>query len=143
MDLYVYSRQALEAAAPHEVPHVVISITSSPDDVARLRTNDARVGVLRLSFPDVEVASDLHPEGALFSKDHAAQVWSFVQEHRAKIERIIVHCDAGKSRSPAVAAAIARVLDGDDAQFFGGRYTPNMRVYRMLLEVAPARPASP
>ena len=45
-----------------------------------------------------------------------------------------MHCDAGKSRSPAVAAALARVLDGDDAHFFGGRYTPNMRVYRTLLE---------
>ena len=58
-------------------------------------------------------------------------------EHRAKVERSIVHCDAGKSRSPGVAAALARVLDGDDASYFGGRYTPNARVYRTLLEVAP------
>ena len=137
MDIFVYSRQALEAAAPHEVPHIVISITSSPDDVARLRRNAACLGVLRLAFPDVEVASELHPENALFSREHAERLWSFVKEHRAKVERIIVHCDAGKSRSPAVAAALARVLDGDDASYFGGRYTPNMRVYRTLLEHAP------
>jgi predicted protein tyrosine phosphatase len=136
MEIYVYSRQALEAAAPHEVPHIVISITSSPGDQARLRNNGARLGVLRLSFPDVEVASELHPEGELFSREHAAQVWRFVEEHRSKMERIIVHCDAGKSRSPAVAAALARILDGDDAAYFGGRYVPNMRVYRLLLELA-------
>jgi predicted protein tyrosine phosphatase len=137
MDIFVYSRQALDAAAPHEVPHVVISITSSPDDVARLRNNGARLGVLRLAFPDVEVASELHAEGTLFSREHAERLWAFVAEHRATVERIIVHCDAGKSRSPAVAAALARVLDGDDASYFGGRYTPNMRVYRTLLELAP------
>lgn len=137
MDIFVYSRQALDAAAPHEVPHVVISITSSPDDVARLRNNAACLGVLRLAFPDVEAASELHPESTLFSKQHAERLWSFVEEHRAKVSRIIVHCDAGKSRSPAVAAALARLLDGADASYFGGRYTPNMRVYRMLLEAAP------
>jgi hypothetical protein len=38
------------------------------------------------------------------------------------------------SRSPAVAAALSKVLTGDDAAFFGGRYRPNMRVYRTLLE---------
>jgi predicted protein tyrosine phosphatase len=48
-----------------------------------------------------------------------------------------VHCDAGVSRSPAVAAALARVLKGDDAEYFAGRYRPNTRVYRMLLEHAP------
>jgi predicted protein tyrosine phosphatase len=140
MEIFVYSRSGLDAARPHEVPHVVISITSSPDDVARLRKNPACVGVLRLSFPDVETASELHPEERLFSRDHATTIWSFVQQHRSAIERIVVHCDAGVSRSAAVAAALARTLDGDDAQFFAGRYRPNMRVYRMLLEAGSARP---
>ena len=46
------------------------------------------------------------------------------------------------SRSPAVAAALLRVLEGDDATLFGGRYRPNMRVYRMLLESHASRVAS-
>jgi predicted protein tyrosine phosphatase len=91
-------------------------------------------GVLRLSFPDADMPSDQYPEDILFSQQHAMKVWKFVREHRATIQRIIVHCDAGVSRSPAVAAAISKVLTGDDAEFFGGRYHPNMRVYRMLLE---------
>jgi protein-tyrosine phosphatase len=60
-----------------------------------------------------------------------------VLEHRAEIERIIVHCDAGVSRSAAVGAALARAFSGDDAEFFAGRYRPNVRVYRTLLETAP------
>jgi hypothetical protein len=50
MDLYVYSRHALEAARPHEVPHIVIAIMSAADDVARLRRNDqCKVGSTLLS----------------------------------------------------------------------------------------------
>ena len=115
------------------MPHVIISITSSPDDVARLRSTPACRGILRLAFLDADAASDSHAEAALFSEEHAARVWSFVREHRAGIERIIVHCDAGMSRSPAVAAAISKALTGDDTEFFGGRYRPNLRVYRTLL----------
>lgn len=136
MDLYVYSRRALEAVQPHEVPHVVISITSGPEDLARLRRNEQCRGVLRLHFPDADVASAQFPEAVLFAPDHARMVWEFVLAHR-DVERIVVHCDAGVSRSPAVAAALGRVLNGDDAVYFAGRYRPNMRVYRMLLDHAP------
>jgi predicted protein tyrosine phosphatase len=137
MDIYVYSRSAIEATRPHEVPHVIVSITSSPADVARLRTTDACRGVLRLSFLDADVPSDQHPEAELFSETQAASVWAFVMQHRGAIDRLVVHCDAGVSRSPAVAAAIAKALGVDDTDYFGGRYRPNMRVYRMLLDAYP------
>jgi len=136
MDLFVYSRRALEAVQPHEVPHVIISITSGPEDVARLRRNDQCQGVLRLWFPDADTASEEFPEAILFSPDHAREIWDFVLRHR-EVDRIVVHCDAGVSRSPAVAAALARILKDDDAEYFAGRYRPNTRVYRMLLEYAP------
>lgn len=123
MDFYVYSRNALDAARPHDVPHVIISITSSPEDIARLRANKMCRGVLRLSFLDADAPSDQYTEDVLFSQEQAMKVWQF-----------IVHCDAGVSRSPAVATAISKVLMGDDTEFFGGRYRPNMRVYRTLLE---------
>ncbi len=135
MELFVYSRSALEAVRPHEFPHVIISVTSAPDDVARLRLNEACRGVLRLAFVDAEVASELYAEASLFSREQALTVWTFVQQH--DVQRIIVHCDAGVSRSAGVAAALARVLNHDDAEFFAGRYRPNMRVYRALLDTVP------
>jgi len=136
MEIFVYSRDAFEAVRPHEVPHVVISITSSPDDAVPPRPNAACRGLLRLSFPDAEAPSERFSEGELFSRAHASQIWEFVDLHRSRIERIVVHCDAGVSRSSAVAAAIARVIHGDDAEFFGGRHRPNMRVYRTLLDTS-------
>lgn len=136
MEVFVYSRQALDAARPHEVPHVVISITSDVGDVAPMRANEMRRAILRLSFPDVEAASAQFDEDVLFSRRDAVRIWDFVRAHRSEVARVVIHCDAGVSRSAAVGAAIARVLNGDDAEFFGGRYRPNMRVYRTLLETA-------
>ncbi len=58
-----------------------------------------------------------------------------------EIDTIIVHCDAGQSRSAGVAAAIAKFFNGDDEQFFSGggmygspRYTPNRLAYRKVLQ---------
>lgn len=147
MDVFVYSRRALDAAKPHEVPHVVISITSDPGDVARVRSNEMCRGILRLAFPDADAPSARFKKEALFSREDAIRIWDFVRLHRPEIQRILAHCDAGVSRSPAVGAAIARVLNGDDSEFFGGRYRPNMLVYRTLLEtstsVDPAISVSP
>jgi predicted protein tyrosine phosphatase len=74
----------------------------------------------------------------MFSRKQASEVWTFTQQHLSEIQRIIVHCDAGVSRSSAVGAALARVLNDDDSEFFGGRYRPNMRVYRTLLDARPS-----
>lgn len=47
---------------------------------------------------------------------------------------IIVHCDAGISRSSGIAAAILKAYTGDDSQIFNNpRYRPNMRCYRVVL----------
>jgi predicted protein tyrosine phosphatase len=134
MDIFVYSRSALSMVAPHDVAHVIISITSSTDDVASLRIHPTCRGVLRLAFVDAEVGSPPYIGSDLFSQEQARSIWDFVRQHVGQIERIVVHCDAGVSRSPAVAAALSRVLNGDDAAFFGGPYRPNMHVYRTLLE---------
>lgn len=133
VDIFVYSRGAVERVSPQEVPHVIISITTSEDDRARLPASPLCRAVLRLAFADADAATSAIPEAALFSRAHARAIWDLVEAHRPHIERIVVHCDAGMCRSPAVAAAIAKVMDGDDAPYFQ-RYRPNMRVYRTMLE---------
>lgn len=47
---------------------------------------------------------------------------------------IIVHCDAGISRSAGIAGAILKYLTGDDTQIFDNPYYhPNMWCYRKTL----------
>lgn len=131
MELAVYSRGAIEAVSVIEAPHVIVSITTTRDDRAALPAGPSCAGVLRLVFADVDDVGGAH---IAFDAEHARAVWDFVEQHRERVSRIVLHCDAGISRSPAVAAAIARALGHDDAPFFR-RYRPNMRVYRTLLEV--------
>lgn len=139
VQLFVYSRAHIERLSPHDdAAHIIISITTTADDVARLPVCATTLGVLRLSFFDLDQRAEGVREEDLFSRDHAALIWDFVTEHRPRIERVIVHCDAGYSRSPAVAAALARVFEGDDSAFFR-RYQPNRRVYRALLDEAADR----
>ena len=131
--IYVYSRGAIEALPAPAEPHAVVSITSGIGDRARIPESPSTRGILRLVFADADVASDLIPASALFTRDQARSIWRFVLEHRSQMEELRVHCDAGQCRSPAVGAAVAKVLLGDDEEFFR-RYRPNRFVFRSLLE---------
>jgi predicted protein tyrosine phosphatase len=134
MECLVYSRKEVETALAPSVPYIVISITTSPSDRARVPQSSQCLGVLRLAFFDVDVpVQEAEPDG-LFSVKDAQQIWDFVLPKLSQLRCIMVHCRAGKSRSPAVAAALISVLCGDALDFFE-RYQPNTRVYRMLREV--------
>lgn len=139
MQFFVYSRAHIERTTPHDdATHVIISITTTAADVARLPECKSTAGVLRLSFFDLDQQLPGVTEDALFSRDHAKRIWDFIADHRASIERVIVHGDAGYSRSPAVAAALSLVIEGTDEEFFR-RYQPNRRVYRALIDEAVER----
>ena len=69
------------------------------------------------------------------NKNQAKIIWDFVQKNWDRVEILLVHCYAGAARSPAVGAAISKVLQGDDMEFFR-RHSPRMRIYRMLLKEA-------
>ncbi len=99
---------------------------------------DNRVSaILPLCFCDAdEPGKDVYgleaEEKDLMSDEDARSVVRFVKANRDK--RMIVHCDAGISRSAGVAAAIAKYLNGNDEQFFhSGRYDPNMWCYTKTL----------
>lgn len=61
-------------------------------------------------------------------------IHDFVESLDERVERLIVHCYAGASRSAAVAAAISKIKFGNDDIYFNGNYSPNMYVYYKVLE---------
>lgn len=135
-EFYIYSRQAVEAMQPHdEALHIIVSIRTpgDPKQVV-LRTSKTTLAVVHLSFHDMDrvVPGEEEIEPELFQHEHAHQILGAVKAH-PEAQRLIVHCDAGWSRSPAVAAALSKILLGDDDYFFQ-RYHPNMLVYRRILE---------
>ncbi len=125
-----------------DVAHVVISITTSPSDAARIPPSPHCLGILRLAFFDSSLPADEEGPDGLFSRSDARQIWSFVLPHRERLRCIVLHCNAGVSRSPGVAAARSKILRGDDQEYFV-RYRPNLRVYKLLLDVFAAEFALP
>lgn len=138
MELIVNSRWEMMASMPPEKTWALISICENAD-YPIVQMNDFFVYRLNLQFHDVDQfayeADDT--EIILFNEDHAVQIWDFVEEVKDKVEILFVHCLMGQCRSAAVAAAIEKTMTDDDMRFFnGGKYRPNMRVYRGVLEEA-------
>ncbi len=112
-----------------------ISIATTPNEFVRIHKRNRR-GLLQLAFADIEQPI---PGYTLFNDDHAHDILDFVTGHWRKIETLMIHCEAGLSRSPAVAAAILRLKRRNADEFYDDPYIPNPWVYRVLLEVAGGR----
>lgn len=112
-------------------PYAVISITTPGDEEATIAPSDNCRAVLRLSFYDIR-AAECNAEWQTVLPEHARRIWAFVGRYWEHIEELIIHCDAGQSRSPAVAAALDKVLHGDDSRWWKG-FRFNYLVYETLL----------
>lgn len=133
-----------------DVPWVGISISTFPGDWPKLNMCQ-RVGLLQQYFadldrdhPNIEQAKDaayvvgIPDETRYFSKELADQILDFAAQYWDKVEVILVHCEAGRCRSPAIAAALSKIYYNDDMAFFK-QYTPNMFVYRTIMQAAADR----
>ena len=104
-----------------------ISITSGREHPVLSEAN--RVGLLRLVFDDITQPGT--PQS--FTPALAAEILNFVASVWDKAEMLLIHCDVGLSRSPAVAAALSRIYYGDDGQWLALDF-PNHLVYKLLVE---------
>jgi len=87
--------------------------------------------ILFLTFDDVEVDSKTEK---CMTEVQAKEVVNFINKWD-NIDNIIVHCDAGISRSSGVGAAILKAKNGDDSEIFdNGKFCPNMKCFRLVLE---------
>lgn len=112
----VCNRQAAQWMK-HVHPHVIISITDPPPfgDGKRVpfELDNELIDVLHLSFADFHAKHfDLEHEGRklrdwAMTASHASCLREFLSIHAGRFRSIIVHCEAGVSRSPSMALAIA------------------------------------
>ena len=117
-------------------PWAAISVSTNPLEFPHLNETN-RVNLLQLSFEDSDLIQPYGqtPRKEIFCESHALQVLAFVDDVWDKIETLLVHCEAGLSRSPAIAAAVSCINNGlgTDKMYFV-RYTPNRLVYRTIIE---------
>lgn len=136
--LTLSEREILSPAVYNQVreKHIVISISGSEDKETVIPNNPNRAGKLHLKFDDVE---DIQEQWIYFDRGCAEEILEFVERHCMAISLIVVQCQAGLSRSVAVASALSKIINGrDDAVFTKG--IPNMFVYTTILDYFFANP---
>ncbi len=113
----------------------VISIT----DFDGYGTADIKKGwhsILRVAFHDVDPARTSDEPDVEMTADHARQIVEFVRNLPTDVKGVMVHCQAGVSRS----AAVAKWIAGEFRIPFDGRYDRyNRHVYKLLVEVGKAK----
>ena len=85
---------------------VCISITGPKKQFPSL--SDRFAAVLRLAFSDITEPMD-HPDSVLFNDGHAKEIVTFIGDWR-DVNRIVIHCQAGLSRSPGVAMGLCELF---------------------------------
>ncbi|MBI1338458.1 MAG: hypothetical protein GC164_16065 [Phycisphaera sp.] len=131
--IMVSDRESVERGLPMREPYVLISIRDPYRRPVRIRPHRLCQAVLELAFHDAEPVAGFEPieEIVYMSEDQARAIWKFVREHVGRYTAIVVHCEQGMSRSPAVAAALAVGL-GVNGREFWEEYQPNTFVFRLM-----------
>ena len=137
MKFIVTDREGIEAGIVVRSAYVVISIHDPGKCPAKVRKQGGLRDVLVLAFHDAEPGEGtLPPPGIrLMTADQAQEIRRFVERHKDDVGAVVVHCEQGVSRSPAVAAALCKLMGGDDGRFWR-EYQPNPHVYRLVLEAS-------
>ena len=102
-DFVVLSREEAELYEPRGKE---ICISISDPDASPARVSSRFAAVLRLNFNDVTERGE--PSDILFAEDHAREIRKFLDAW-PKAERVMVHCNAGVSRSPGVALGLCDI----------------------------------
>jgi predicted protein tyrosine phosphatase len=99
-EFVVLSREDAEDYQPRSRE---ICISISDPDAPPARVSSRFAAVLRLNFDDVTERGE--PTDILFAEDHAREISDFLDKWPSA-ERVVVHCNAGVSRSPGVALGL-------------------------------------
>ena len=133
MDIVVMDRaSAREASFKKSAPATaIISIVDVLAEPNRFCHAPWIKGILRLCFEDVEES-----EPDCITDQDALRIRDFVLKMKvAGVERLIVHCEAGVSRSAGVAAAILKSLGADETRIWNdSKYSPNRACYEKVLK---------
>jgi len=106
-------------------------------DIMPLEKSENWVGIFEYHFDDIwpKCPGRVSPKEVMFNDELAQKVLSDFREHKDQVDRLLVHCYAGQSRSPAVAIALNEIFNlGYDSEEMKEEYPGyNQFVYEMLL----------
>lgn len=92
-------------------PYVVISIGDPDQNMANLREDAWRQSIHRVEVTDID--HKVEKNITLFNSEDAQRVLDFHEKWRNKTAFFLIHCEAGISRSRAVATALS-LIEGNE-----------------------------
>ena len=138
--LFILNRKEAEAFTT-ATPYAIVAVTDPDEADPSYITSSFCRRILNLKVNDLR-----HPccaKHRLFDDEHARQIVEFAHWFRdSGFTQLVVHCEAGVSRSSAIALAIARFLgqEIDDVLNPFQRYRPNTFIYwRIVRALMPGR----
>jgi predicted protein tyrosine phosphatase len=148
MNFIAVSRQEIETGIVVQGSYIVVSISDPRRRRPRIRKSAGFRDALFLKFHDaVPDNDDLLPSPAivLMTEKQAKHIWKFVLGHQYEADTVVIQCEQGMSRSPAIAAALCKTLGADTSRFFR-EYQPNEYIFELMRScrsdsALPGRPA--
>lgn len=147
MRLFISDFKAAQHFKPSR-PWAIISISTRPRDFVPLEEEN-RIGVLQLAFADIDHDDiDIHETSEEreakkefmlpFTEEHADLILRFMSAMQKQgAEMLLVHCEAGVSRSPGVGAALCELSEcSRSLTALHTLYHPNVSVKSRILKRA-------
>lgn len=94
---------------------------------------DNCVDLLVMEFDDIEFEQP-GEEGRGITSQQALEMLNFAQQHWHNIDLLLIHCNAGWSRSPAVGMILSEIYQPEYAEYFGQLFSPNKMVCEAMNE---------
>lgn len=134
-NILVRSRQMLLLEIANnriDIPSAVISIVDNYKEIPTIVEGGMIKYVYSLDFIDLYEPLEGYKT---FTLEEGLKIVDFVYKIKDTVDQMIVHCEAGVSRSSAVAAAIAQYFFNNGNNYFNNSlYIPNKLVYKLTLK---------
>lgn len=130
MKIHVSSRNRVNEVVKSCVGSVcIVSITDPGEEPVAIGYGE--VPVLRLQFHDYDRIIPGMKDVCYFTSDRAFEIVQFIKRHMS--DNVVIHCEVGISRSPAIAAAISHhFVVGSWWEWFKN-YIPNFMVFTLMM----------
>lgn len=133
-EIRILSRKELSQLVAVSPETVIISITDKNSSFVKLNDTVSEIALAKLfiRFNDVENTK----EYGCITFNQANLINQFIESNKDEISTIIVSCDGGQGRSPAIAASLILKFKGDAIKIWeSGKYCPNILVFKTMLDV--------
>jgi len=129
MQIHVSSRVAVDSLIASLEGNIATIAVTDPNSPLTCIGQPYRI--LRLQFHDLDCIWPQLNEVVYFDTGMAREVVQFVKEHIDTVDHLVIHCEAGISRSTAIAAAISEHI-GKHHSYFSLYPCMNTMVFSIL-----------